>query len=109
MEKDIKTDVLRVCGLVHTLNKYGGVRRYLELGNEFIKRGYEFDLLTEKQGQEQESWIDFKGRIKPRIIDGTRYNIAFTGAYECFDDIIKINADKKIIFVVAKFYKDKYL
>lgn len=47
------------------LQRYGGVRRFIELGNEFIKKGYSFTLFLpkkEKKRARKYSW-DFKGEM----------------------------------------------
>jgi len=41
---------------------YGGNRRYMELGNVFIKRGIDFTIYS-KKGQVCD-WFDFKGKIE---------------------------------------------
>lgn len=102
---------MKICGILHTLNKHGGVRRYFEIGNELVKQGHDFTLFADRdERQESIAWMDFRGNIRPRSeYKNEKYDIAFTGAWECFDDLINIRADKKIVLVVAKFYKDKYI
>ena len=44
------------------LDKRGGVRHFLEVGNELIKRGYDYTIFTPPESQSQD-WFDFKGKI----------------------------------------------
>lgn len=100
---------LKILGMVKTLNVHGGVRRYFELGNAFVDRGNEYHL-TAVQTKEKQPWLTFKG--KAAYYEewlNSKYDIAFTGANECFNDLLVQKADHRVIFVVAKFYAEKYL
>lgn len=108
-----KTNVLHrglnIGGMVHTLNIHGGVRRYLELGNAFASGGNNYHLFVHTL-QEKSPWLGFKGVQHPyHEYAEQRLDIAFTGAYEGFRDLLLSNSDKKVVMVVAKFYADKYL
>ena len=45
------------------LRKYGGVRRYIELGNAFVDLGYDYTLFTPSR-EGEENW-NFKGKYEP--------------------------------------------
>lgn len=44
------------------LDKRGGVRHFLEVGNELIRRGYDYTVFTPPEHQTQD-WFDYKGKI----------------------------------------------
>jgi len=100
---------LSILGMVKTMNIHGGVRRYFELGNAFVDRGHSYSV-TAVQSKEKTPWMEFKGRaaLHTEWLDG-EFDIGFTGAHECFNDLVNLRAKKKVIFVVAKFYANLYL
>lgn len=54
-------DRLRIAVALPHLGVYGGIRRFLELGNVWSDRGHEVALLTPR-GDER-AWLPFRGRI----------------------------------------------
>ena len=44
------------------LDKRGGIRHFLEVGNELVKRKFNYTIFTPPEGQKQ-NWFDFKGKI----------------------------------------------
>ena len=52
--------------VVPCLDKRGGIRHFLEIGNELVKRGFNYTLFTPPEAQKC-AWFDFKGEyIKPK-------------------------------------------
>jgi glycosyltransferase involved in cell wall biosynthesis len=99
---------MKIAGIVHTLNVHGGVRRYIELGNALVDAGHEYTLFY-KPLQEKVPWMEFKGKAVPNhIYHGQKFDLAFTGADECFGALERIDARVKVVFVVAKFYADSF-
>jgi len=53
---------VKVGAILPHLRNYGGVKRFLEVGNVFIKRGVEYTIFV---GQRSEcEWFDFRGRVE---------------------------------------------
>lgn len=52
---------MHIGAILPHLQCFGGVRRFLELGNSFIKRGYEYTIFSNKE--QKCTWFDFKGKI----------------------------------------------
>jgi len=52
--------------LPHISGKYGGVRRYIELGNAFVDLGYEYELYVANFNNKA-NWREFKGEFKDLI------------------------------------------
>lgn len=107
-EVDTNHTSLKIAGLVRTLNIHGGVRRYLELGNSLVMGGHKFTLFA-STSQEKKPWLSFVGEQKEyEKWEGETSDIVFTGACECFRDLMAAKANKKVVLVVAKFYADRY-
>lgn len=100
---------LKICGIAPHLRVHGGVRRYMEMGNALVKAGHSYTLYV--LDEPAHPWIPFLGRVahidelesKPEVFD-----LAFTGAEECFGPLLQVNALKKAVLVVAKFYAEEY-
>lgn len=52
---------MKIGAILPHVQKFGGVRRYLELGNCFIKRGIDYTIYARKPSCD---WFDFKGKIE---------------------------------------------
>ena len=49
--------------VVPVLRKLGGVRFFLEIGNELISRGYDYTIFTDTGEVNNLDWFDYKGKI----------------------------------------------
>jgi glycosyltransferase involved in cell wall biosynthesis len=56
-------DRLRIAVALPHLGVYGGIRRFLELGNVWAGRGHDVALLLPQQATAREPWIPFRGRV----------------------------------------------
>jgi glycosyltransferase involved in cell wall biosynthesis len=56
-------DPLRIAVALPHLGVYGGIRRFLELGNAWAVRGHEVWLLLPDGARAREPWIPFRGRV----------------------------------------------
>jgi glycosyltransferase involved in cell wall biosynthesis len=101
---------MKIAGLVGTMNIHGGVRRYFELGNAFVKAGHDYTLYCDML-QESKPWMEFNGNIKKLSeFSGTEeFDIILTGDHFCFNKLVSSSIPIKIVMVVAKFYAHKYL
>ncbi len=52
---------MKIGAILPHVQKFGGCRRYLELGNCFIKRGIDYTIYARKPSCD---WFDFKGKIE---------------------------------------------
>lgn len=78
---------------------WGGVRRYLELGNEFVRLGHEFILYT-PQGLPPH-WLEFKGEIRPfSALDKDAHDIALCSEYSLLREFQMLRARKKFFYFV---------
>lgn len=99
---------LRIAGLVKTLDVHGGVRRYFELGNALVDQGHRFDLFY-RSCREDRPWLPYRGGLRKYGTWSGEYDVVFTGAHECFDDLRAFPARKRVVKLVAKFYRDHYV
>ncbi len=56
-------DRLRIAVALPHLGVYGGIRRFLELGNVWAERGHDVALLLPDHAGPREPWIPFRGRV----------------------------------------------
>jgi glycosyltransferase involved in cell wall biosynthesis len=86
--------------LPHTL-LYGGVKRYLELGNRFVQQGHPFTIYTpDGKGPD---WFDFKGTVAPLAqLAGTPLEVLITSEEEFLPDMLSSSALIKAFYVISK-------
>lgn len=80
---------MRIAALLPHVEVFGGVRRYLELGNELAARGHDFVLFT-PEGRPP-GWLPFAGRVRP-FADLSRepFDVGLCGEFdllEAFDGL----------------------
>lgn len=79
---------------------YGGVKRFMELGNIFIERGHSFTIYS-PDGQ-QPDWFDFKGEVK--LFDASRtdeLDAIFFTEFRYNEEIQRSNSKRKIFYHVS--------
>jgi glycosyltransferase involved in cell wall biosynthesis len=85
---------------------FGGVRRYLEIGNELAKRGYYF-VLFHPDGSKPE-WFEFKGITKSFSSLGEEdFDIGLCSEYSILPYFEKLNATAKIFYFLLKGHKQE--
>jgi len=84
--------------LPHT-KLYGGVKRFMELGNIFVKKGHEFIIFSEKG--EGPSWYDFKGEMATfNDIESYELDAIFFTETKYVNLILSANSKRKIFYFV---------
>ncbi len=90
---------MRIAALLPHMEIYGGVRRYLELGNEFVRLGHEFVLYT-PEGRPP-SWLAFNGEIRPfSALNQDDHDIALCSEYSLLREFQGIRARRKFFYFV---------
>lgn len=89
---------MRIGAILPHLLVFGGVRRYIELGNAFIARGHSFTLYT-PQG-EPPTWLPFSGTVK-RIdtVSTDQADVVFCGSPELLDFLDDSKARIKVFYL----------
>ncbi len=80
---------------------FGGVRRYIEIGNVFVSRGHRFVIYTPKGAAP--SWLEFKGETASfDSLDSSFHDVLMTGSpeYTCLLD--RAQASLKVFYLQIK-------
>lgn len=84
--------------LPHT-KLYGGVKRFLELGNEFIRLGHHFTVYT-VEGKAPD-WFDFKGKTKTFAgLQQDDIDALFTTETKFLNELVNAKAKRRILYHV---------
>ncbi len=95
---------MKISALLPHVQVFGGVRRYLEIGNEFAKRGYYF-VLFHPDGSNPE-WFDFKGITKSFSSLGEEaFDIGLCSEYSILPYFEKLNARTKFFYFIQEGHK----
>lgn len=89
---------MRIGAILPHLLVFGGVRRYIELGNAFVSRGHSFTLYTPRV--EYPRWLRFDGTL--RALDGIasdRSDVVLCGSPEHLADLDRSRARVKIFYI----------
>ena len=92
---------MNIAALLPNVEIYGGVRRYLEIGNALIRRGHQFTLLTPTG--DRPTWFDFEGRVLPFAAIGERdFDIGLCGEYSILPQFDSLRARAKFFYFVLE-------
>jgi len=97
---------LKISAILPHLFIFGGVRRYIELGNALISRGHTFEIYT-PQGEDC-SWLEFKGTVrKMSELKGSEIDVLITGSPEFFNTLVNSSARIKIFYLQIEGLKEE--
>ena len=72
---------MKIGAIVPHLLVFGGVRRYLELGNRFVARGHSYSIITPDGAGE--AWLPFNGTVRSfASLGGDAYDVLMCGSPE---------------------------
>lgn len=92
---------MKIAALLPHVEVFGGVRRYLELGNEFIRKGHEF-VLFHPRGTRPE-WLEFRAETRPfSALDGESFDAALCGEGSILPEFDRIPAERKFFYFVME-------
>jgi glycosyltransferase involved in cell wall biosynthesis len=95
---------MKIAAVLPHMEVYGGVRRYLEIGNEMVKRGHEFVIFT-PQG-EKPDWLDFKGLMRAfGSFDEESFDVGLCSEYSMLTDFERLKARVKFFYFVLEGHK----
>ncbi len=97
---------MKIAALLPHVDIFGGVRRYLEIGNEFSRRGYRFVLfLPEKT---KPDWMEFVGTIKPfSSLNEESFDIGLCSEYSILPYFEKLEAAFKFFYFLLEGHKQE--
>jgi len=92
---------MRIAALLPHVEVFGGVRRYLELGNEFAARGHDFVLFT-PEGRPP-GWLPFAGRVRPFAeLERESFDVSLCGEYDILDGFDRLAARVRYFYFVLE-------
>lgn len=98
---------MRIAALLPHVEVYGGVRRYLEVGNALVRRGHDVILFT--PAGERPEWLEYRGESRPfACLADDAFDIGLCSEYSILGefDILKARA-KCFYFVLEGHRKEK--
>jgi glycosyltransferase involved in cell wall biosynthesis len=95
---------MNIAALLPHVEVFGGVRRYIELGNALVRRGHRFTLFT-PEGLAP-TWLEFLGEIRPfRALGDESFDVGMCSEYSIVDDFDRIRAETKWFYFVLEGHK----
>ena len=95
---------MKIAALLPHVEIYGGVRRYLEIGNEFTKLSHTFVLFT-PEGKFPD-WLEFTGAVRPfTVLDEDSFDIGVCSEYSILPDFARLRARAKFFYFVLEGHK----
>jgi glycosyltransferase involved in cell wall biosynthesis len=95
---------LRIAALLPHVDVFGGVRRYLELGNALTARGHRF-VLYHPAG-DKPAWLDFKAETRPFSALGEEsFDVALCGEFSILGELGRIPARLRYFYFVLEGHK----
>jgi len=91
---------LKIAAILPHLDVFGGVRRYIEIGNIFVKRGHSFKIYHPSGSPP--TWLEFLGETRPiEQVISDENEIAISSDYSVLDYLERANAQKKIFYCLG--------
>ena len=89
----------RIAALLPHTRLYGGVKRFLELGNQFVSKGHQITVFTPTG--ESPDWFRFSGKIKPlhQLVDES-FDALFFTELSLLDMALNARSQRKIYYIV---------
>ncbi len=92
---------MKIAALLPHVEVFGGVRRYLEIGNELTKKGHTFVLFTPTG--EKPQWFEFIGTIRPfEAMGGDSFHIGLISEYSILPYFDRIQATAKFFYFLLE-------
>lgn len=92
---------MKIAAILPHLEVFGGVRRYIEIGNNFVKRGHSFTIYHSDGSHP--AWLEFFGETRPvEQVTLEKNDIAISSDYSVLHYLEKANADRKVFYCLLK-------
>ncbi len=92
---------MKIAVILPHLKLFGGVKRYLELGNIFVDMGHQFIVYVPKK--KDITWFNFKGDIcSLSTLKTETLDAIFTSEEVFLNDLCAANSRNKIFYVISK-------
>lgn len=95
---------MKIAALLPHVEIFGGVRRYLEIGNEISKRGHTFVLFHPKG--EKPVWLEFRGIVQPfSRLGEDDFDVGLCSEYSILSQFDRLRARTKFFYFVLEGHK----
>jgi glycosyltransferase involved in cell wall biosynthesis len=95
---------MRIATLLPHVEVFGGVRRYLEIGNALVQRGHDFTLFTPKG--EKPDWLEYRGEIRPfEAVSEAEFEVGLCSEYSILEQFDNLKARAKCFYFVLEGHK----
>ncbi len=92
--------------LVPSVGVFGGVRRFIEIGNELVRRGHRYTLYSPTG--ESPAWLDFDGEAKPlTALPDARHQVLICNDPYVIADFENADADLKLFYFALENIKNE--
>lgn len=93
-----------IAALLPHVEVFGGVRRYLEIGNALVRKGHRFVLFT-PEGVPP-SWLKFSGEVRPfRALGEESFEVGMCSEYSIVDEFDRLPAETRWFYFVLEGHK----
>lgn len=98
---------MRIAALLPHLGIYGGVRRFLELGNRLVRRGHRFTIYVADGSKP--AWLPFDGDVRPLDeVGATVHDALLCGDPSVLPVLAEAPARLRVLLVLGPRYVKKY-
>lgn len=95
---------MKIAALLPHMEIFGGVRRYIEVGNALIGRGHSFVLFT-PMGKPPD-WLEFRGEVMPfEAIPPYEFEVGVCSEYSILSHFDRLTARAKFFYFVLEGHK----
>ncbi len=95
---------MRIAALLPHVEVFGGVRRYIELGNALIRKGHGFTLFT-PIGKKPD-WLEYQGEVQPfEALSESEQDIGLCSEYSILTQFHSLKAKAKCFYFVLEGHK----
>ena len=92
---------MKIAAILPHLEVFGGVRRYIEIGNNFVKRGHSFRIYHSDGSRP--TWLEFFGETRPvEQVILEENDIVISSDYASVHYLERANANKKIFYCLLE-------
>ncbi len=95
---------LKIAALLPHVEVFGGVRRYIELGNELVKAGHQY-VLFHPEGTPP-AWLAFQGEVRPfEALDADEFDVGLCSEYSILAHFDRLRVRSKFFYFVLEGHK----
>ncbi len=97
---------MNIAALLPHVEVFGGVRRYLELGNELVRKGHSYTLFHPTGARPD--WLEFLGEVRPfSALEDGAFDAAMCGEYSILPSFDRIRSKKKYFYFVLEGHRQE--